>query len=1542
MALRKSLLFALVALIALECAGQELRSFHLVPALRPASCCCGQFSEIFFPNLDFESGPLPSPGTFFTYSTGANFGGWTVTQATIDHCDAGVGNLGAGNPNGGSFFIDLHGSPGLGGISYNLFGLTPGNQYRIEFWTAQNGGGFSSTGYLKVGGGAWLNVNWVVSVSGAVAWRKEMFEFTAQASSGTMEFSSTGPMVFAGTLVDDIKIFECPGDMEKPEVLNVPENLMVECESQVPKPPSLITTDNCDPNPKITLKETKETVDPCTKKITREWSVKDVCDNETVITQFIDIKDESPPQITRQPAGNTAFCHQDVEKIFNDWIKKNGNALASDACGTVNWRVSYDKPPGKKCDSLVVEFIATDPCGNESFAYATFTVKDTTKLRFIAKAKNYDVGNSPNPRDSLRIWLMNQGYALINSGCDTAQITNDFKGDSTRNPLPVWFFVKDACGHIDSCLATFSYQGANTCCCGQPTELFFSNLDFEAPPIAPPGGWIDYSAGDTYAGWNITTGSISIHDPGHLNLGAGNPNGATQHLDLHGSNQGSAAYTLTGLTAGSRYTISFWYAIHSFGANVSASLRVNGGSLLNVSWNASNPGNVNWLQAMHEFIADGPVATMEFIGTGATPCCGMLIDDVQIFECPNDNEKPEILTPLDDLTLECLKDVPKPPVPLTISDNCDLNPKVSFKESFVQINPCTRQITRTWEVKDACGNITTADQLIEVKDESAPVFLKNPEDKKVYCNEDVQKEFNLWVNKNANASAIDNCGAVSWRTSIERSPKNHCDTVLVEFFAIDHCGNEDSRFANFIVLDTSSPKFLLKPQNKQLRCVINPKDSLRAWLDSFAYSRISSDCDTVIKTYHFDGDSTGNQIAVSFYIKDRCGNIDSANALFTYRTASDTFRFATKSCTIPRDFNDTLYFSIMGCDSVVIVQNIRLQPDTTRIQTYTCDSASVGTDTLTLTNVSGCDSVIFRQVELKQKSLTLIDSFSCQYLNYRSDTLKLTGQYCDSTIITNFIPLRKDSVNLQQFTCDSSKAGLQIIRRFNQFGCDSIITIHTLLSGIQSTFRDTFECGLLFAYADSVIYHTMTCDSLVITQHWPRPIDSTIINSQTCDPSKAGLFIYPKVNRFGCDSTVIEQVTLLPSDSIKIFQSTCNFAQSGEFRDTLQNRFGCDSIVSRIVSFLPPDSTYVQKFTCDSFGISVDTLVFSTSTCDSIVFIRTTLLPTDTTILLLNTCNANQAGKDTLTLKNTNGCDSIIWIETLFVPSDTVYLQTNTCMPAAAGTDTTVLMNSKGCDSLILITRTFKPLLLEWNIDSINCFGIHDGRVTLLNEGIFSKPLTYILNGISVTQLNQMGPGHYELYISDQLGCVSDTILFDLVEPIPLVTDLGPDLEVFSGTTLPLVLQTNKILQQIHWIPEHPNQCNNCLDYTIRPEVDQWVYTFSMDERGCSSIDSVFIRILRRGDVYAPNVFSPNGDNLNDNFYLQGDEGIIIDVFQIYDRWGDLLFEATDIPINQPSLGWDGTYQGEKLNPGVFLFTADLRFPDGSKKKLAGDVTLLR
>ncbi|MEO1626392.1 MAG: T9SS type B sorting domain-containing protein [Bacteroidota bacterium] len=94
--------------------------------------------------------------------------------------------------------------------------------------------------------------------------------------------------------------------------------------------------------------------------------------------------------------------------------------------------------------------------------------------------------------------------------------------------------------------------------------------------------------------------------------------------------------------------------------------------------------------------------------------------------------------------------------------------------------------------------------------------------------------------------------------------------------------------------------------------------------------------------------------------------------------------------------------------------------------------------------------------------------------------------------------------------------------------------------------------------------------------------------------------------------------------------------------------------------------------------------------------------------------------------------------------------------------------------------------------------------------------------------------------------------------------------------------------------------------------------------------------------VFAPNIFTPNGDNLNDRFTLfTGPSVTNILRLQVFDRWGELVHESVNLPPNNPNLGWDGRLNGELLNPAVFVFHAELQMADGSIKILQGDVTLV-
>jgi gliding motility-associated-like protein len=88
--------------------------------------------------------------------------------------------------------------------------------------------------------------------------------------------------------------------------------------------------------------------------------------------------------------------------------------------------------------------------------------------------------------------------------------------------------------------------------------------------------------------------------------------------------------------------------------------------------------------------------------------------------------------------------------------------------------------------------------------------------------------------------------------------------------------------------------------------------------------------------------------------------------------------------------------------------------------------------------------------------------------------------------------------------------------------------------------------------------------------------------------------------------------------------------------------------------------------------------------------------------------------------------------------------------------------------------------------------------------------------------------------------------------------------------------------------------------------------------------------------MYAPNVFSINGDNLNDKFYVKG---VFVETFtlKIYNRWGQLVFETTDM-----NNGWDGTFEGEPCKSDVFVYLAEGIGRKGQRINHTGNVTLLR
>jgi gliding motility-associated-like protein len=94
--------------------------------------------------------------------------------------------------------------------------------------------------------------------------------------------------------------------------------------------------------------------------------------------------------------------------------------------------------------------------------------------------------------------------------------------------------------------------------------------------------------------------------------------------------------------------------------------------------------------------------------------------------------------------------------------------------------------------------------------------------------------------------------------------------------------------------------------------------------------------------------------------------------------------------------------------------------------------------------------------------------------------------------------------------------------------------------------------------------------------------------------------------------------------------------------------------------------------------------------------------------------------------------------------------------------------------------------------------------------------------------------------------------------------------------------------------------------------------------------------------VFIPNTFSPNADGANDVFFVRGSGTFQVRALRVYNRWGQLVFEKRNGSANNPSDGWDGTFNGQQLDAAAFVYQADVICRNGQLFTFKGSVSLIR
>lgn len=471
----------------------------------------------------------------------------------------------------------------------------------------------------------------------------------------------------------------------------------------------------------------------------------------------------------------------------------------------------------------------------------------------------------------------------------------------------------------------------------------------------------------------------------------------------------------------------------------------------------------------------------------------------------------------------------------------------------------------------------------------------------------------------------------------------------------------------------------------------------------------------------------------------------------------------------------------------------------------------------------------------------------------------------------------------------------------------------------------------------------------------------TVTGTSSCGTSNATLSV--QVNQFPVPSIALSgPTTFCQGDSLVIS------AAGGS-----NYLWSTGSIGSSITVFTSNTYTVTISNLCGSVSTTVTTIVNPLPTAFLVVNGPTSLCPGDTTTLTTpsigtylwsngattNNIVVSTPGNYTLTV--TNGCGSNSTTQIIGTGSIPV-VSINGSSPTICPGDSVTLTASGGSSYLWSTGATSSQIVVyaasTYIVTATNGCGSTQGSsfltaASLPTASITASGSTIVCPGSSLTltangtgniswstgatspSISAITFGTYYVTITNNCGSAIDSIDITLstleADYIPSVNSGAAPLSVnFLNTS------TNANAYSWNFGDNSSLSTDTNATHTFVSGGSYPVTLTATDTNGCVSTYVDTIEVIN-SELYIPNVFSPNGDNINEEFNVQG-EGITAINGSITNRWGHEL--AT---WNSITKGWNGSSSdGEKVPAGVYFYIIQLNYANGTVKKLNGHVTVVR
>jgi hypothetical protein len=486
-------------------------------------------------------------------------------------------------------------------------------------------------------------------------------------------------------------------------------------------------------------------------------------------------------------------------------------------------------------------------------------------------------------------------------------------------------------------------------------------------------------------------------------------------------------------------------------------------------------------------------------------------------------------------------------------------------------------------------------------------------------------------------------------------------------------------------------------------------------------------------------------------------------------------------------------------------------------------------------NVCPGDSVLFKNSWFKSGDNKKIYVINGQNLcdsvfNVMASSVNNSVQYLNYTLCQN------DSIviNGNVYSFDN-KNGIDTLKHAAINGCDSIIFISLSFNERHiSTINREICDGDTISIAGKIYYSTI--------------IDTIHLQSiHGCD-SMLVINIFKRDKSFNnINATICRDDTLWVNNEKYYFQKS-----SGTI--ILQNMAGCDSIISVNLNFYPVTSTsqYFDLCSSDTLKIYGDKFY-----------------------------KGKEQGEIIIKDANINGCDSIYYIKVNLIPQIIIDTIVSLCLG-----DTALLYGKyffKEGEESFFLPNTISDLC-----DTVVQVNIINKSITVLNiRDTLCEGQTFLYNNYVLDKANPK----LELMVPNLDNSLCDTLVKVDIHFIPYYSEDTITVELNKGISKKLDWVVPPDFKTILWNdPNHILTCAECFNPDILASEDQIITGKLFNDLGCSKNIVIKVKVLpSKFQILCSNVGSINGFNTI-NCFIENDN-IYINSLQIYDRWGNLIYQ---------------------------------------------------